>query len=165
MKKTFFGFGVFFVLLVFYGFHAFEEKEKEVVNYNLLKIEIKGAVLFPGFYEVSQETTLKELIYYAGGLTLDANEEEINYDLILSNNKSYNISFIEKQTETQNVLININTATIEELITLPGIGQTKAQLIIEYRTNNGLFKTIKDLMLVPGIAEKTYESLSKKITV
>lgn len=165
MKKTFFGFGVFFVLLVFYGFHVFEAEEKKNITYNLINVEIKGAVLFPGDYEVSSETTINELINYAGGLTEKALIEEIDFEQTLINNNIYYIPFIKTSKEEPNHLININTATIEELMTLPGIGHTKALAIIEYRENKGYFKSKKDLILVTGIGEKTYEQLSEKITV
>lgn len=165
MKKTFFGFGVFLALLVFYGFHVFEEQEMENINYNLIKVEIKGEVLLPGFYEVSKDTTINELIEYAGGLTVDACVEDIDFDLLLSNNNSYYIPFIKVSKESSKELININTATVEQLSTLPGIGHTKALSIINHRESKGYFKSIKELTLVTGIGEKTYEQLSEKITV
>jgi competence protein ComEA len=61
--------------------------------------------------------------------------------------------------------VNINTATAEELSTLPGIGPTKAQSIIDYRTINGPFRAIEDIKNVKGIGDATFEKLKDKITV
>jgi comEA protein len=61
--------------------------------------------------------------------------------------------------------ININTATVEELATLPGIGDSMAKNIVEYRNNNGNFQTVEDLMNVKGIGEKKFEKIKDMITV
>ena len=63
-----------------------------------------------------------------------------------------------------NKLININTASINELMTIPGIGESKAKAIIEYRNNNGSFKTIEDIQNVTGIGAKLYEQIKIYIT-
>ena len=68
-------------------------------------------------------------------------------------------------TDDNNSLININTATLNELITLPGIGESKAKAIIDYRTNNGLFLKTEDIVNVSGISEKIYESIKELITI
>ena len=61
--------------------------------------------------------------------------------------------------------VNINTASKEKLETLPGVGETTAQKIIDYREANGKFKTIEDIKNVSGIGDAKYESLKDKITV
>ncbi|NLC47978.1 MAG: competence protein ComE [Tenericutes bacterium] len=61
--------------------------------------------------------------------------------------------------------ININTASLSQLMTLSGIGESKAQAIIDYRTNNGLFKSIEDIVNVSGISDTTYAKIKENITV
>ena len=67
--------------------------------------------------------------------------------------------------EEKNTLVNINTANLEKLQTLPGVGQSTAQKIIEYREQNGNFKNIEELKNVSGIGESKYNNIKDKITV
>lgn len=61
--------------------------------------------------------------------------------------------------------VNINTANVEQLQSLPGIGPVKAQAIVQYRAKNGLFKTLEDLKKVDGIGDKTFEGLKNQVTL
>ena len=86
----------------------------------------------------------------------------------VNNNSIPDKSFSSTNTssnEPQNTKININTASVAELMTLDGIGEVKAKAIVEYRTENGNFKSIDDLVLVSGIGEKTLEKNRDRITV
>ena len=74
------------------------------------------------------------------------------------------LSAQQKQT-TATKLININSATIQELSTLPRIGEQTAKRIVEFRKTHGKFKRIQDLMKVKGIGEKTFKKFEKLITV
>jgi len=71
----------------------------------------------------------------------------------------------EDNTKDNNEIININTASKEELMTLPGIGEVRAEEIINYRSNNGSFKTIDDIKNVSGIGEELFEEIKANITV
>ena len=72
----------------------------------------------------------------------------------------------QTQKETpQTSKININTASEQELDSLPGIGSVKAKAIIDYRKKYGNFKTKRDIIKVKGIGEKTYEKLKDKIEI
>ena len=75
-----------------------------------------------------------------------------------------NLDEQEPNTNEANIKININTATLEELTTLDGIGTTKAEAIINYRTEHGKFTNIEDLKNVSGIGESTYEKIKDHIT-
>ncbi|MGN0682266.1 MAG: ComEA family DNA-binding protein [Oscillospiraceae bacterium] len=72
----------------------------------------------------------------------------------------------QKQTSAvQGAVVNINTATLEELCTLSGIGETRAEAIIQYRTENGSFKSIEEICRVKGIGEATFDKIRGSITV
>jgi len=80
-------------------------------------------------------------------------------------NSLKNDACIDSQTSTQTGLININTASIEELMTLPGIGESKAQDIIKYRETNNGFKSIEELTNISGIGESILVKIKENITV
>lgn len=138
-------------------------------------IYICGQVSNPGVYYVDADDIINEAIVLAGGFTLEADTESINLARqIKSNEKIY----VPKQGEeidktdysyedigNTSQLININYATVEELDTLPNIGKTRAQQIIDYRSSNGTFLVIEDIKNVPGIGEKIFESLKDFITI
>jgi len=65
----------------------------------------------------------------------------------------------------RDTLVNINTASVDELVSLPGIGKAYAQRIVDYRTKNGPFKRIEDLLNVQGIGDKTFEKIRSRLTV
>ena len=71
----------------------------------------------------------------------------------------------DSKSETENNKVNINTSTKEVLTSLSGIGEAKAQKIIDYRNENGLFKSIEDLKNVTGISEKLFEQIKEFITI
>lgn len=71
----------------------------------------------------------------------------------------------EDNTGIDGKLININTATLEELMELPGIGSAKAKEIIAFRTNSGPFNSIEDIKSVNGIGEETFEKIKIYITI
>ena len=75
------------------------------------------------------------------------------------------LTIVLRRQSNNNNLININTATKEELMTLSGIGETRAESIIKYREENGNFKTIEELKSVSGIGESLFEEIKDNIKV
>lgn len=148
-----------------------ELKDKSIV------VEIKGEVKKPDVYSMSEESIVKDLIESAGGVTEEADLSDINrakklqnHELIYIKNKNEKntIAAFEgdaKINADQSSKVNINTATAEELKTLKGVGDAKAENIIQYRENNGGFKEISDITNVDGIGESMFEKIKDKIEV
>ena len=170
-----------------------EEKEKE----NKVIVDIKGEVVNPGVYELTDQNNVNDAINVAGGLTQKSDTSNINLSKKLSDEMViivYSKEEIKKLNEEKektcppcnnacietkdekgklnieenkdnNTLININTATKEELLTLNGIGEAKAEAIIEYRDKNGKFNQIEDIKNVSGIGDSAFEKIKEQITV
>lgn len=129
-------------------------------------VDIKGAIKTPAVYRVTSETRLFQLIEIAGGLLPDALTKSINLSKRLADEEAIYIPFLgDEDSSVSNELININTASVEELDSLPGIGLVTAKAIVEYRTNIGIFMKIEDIMNVSGIGESSFEKIKEFITV
>ncbi len=140
----------------------------------LIRIHITGAVTIPGVYTLPESARLEEAIQAAGGLQAEADPQLLNLAAVLVDGQRIFIPVAQEVTlttdgkelnlETQS-LVNINTASLSELDGLPGIGEVKAQAIIDYRQKNGLFTSLEDLMKVEGISQSLYEKLAALITL
>ena len=142
-------------------------------------VDISGAVRNPGVYTFEQDTIVEDAITKAGGfadtadLTLIA--KTINRASLLNNHSKIYIPYLkEDNIEDQNSsstiqltnnLVNINTADLLRLDTLPGIGPITASRIIDYRETKGTFNNKKDLMKVEGVSTSKYNKLIDLITV
>lgn len=134
----------------------------------MLLIDLKGAVRLPNVYSVEEGTILNELINLAGGLEANADVSKINLAFVLSENQMITIPYkIENGSDNDDSsgLININTASVDELCTLPGIGTSKANNIINYRNSNGYFITIEEIKKVSGIGEELFNKIKAYICV
>lgn len=93
-------------------------------------------------------------------------EQQVQNSCIQKDENSLkNDACITTQESNQSTKVSINNATIEELMTLPGIGESKAKEIIDYRTTNGPFKSIEDLKNIPGIGESIFAKIKENITL
>lgn len=142
------------------------EEEEEIT------IHIVGEVKYPGIVILKTGQRIIDAIDAAGGETEEADLNKINLAQLLSDgDKIYIPSINDDETEeyqdtiNKSSKININTATLEELTSLPGVGESTAQRIIDYRKQNGKFKTIEDLKNVSGIGESKFSNFKEKITV
>jgi competence protein ComEA len=144
--------------------------EKPVVVY------ITGAVPRPGVYALPKNARVQDAISAAGGFLAEAEKSQINLAALLEDGEKLDIPFIEGASPVLGTpvpvivtstteLVNINTASLEELDTLPGVGPTTAQRIIDYREQNGPFINAEDIINVQGIGTGTYERMKDLITV
>ena len=153
-----------------------EYSEEESVPLQVIFVDIGGAVEKPGVYEVTKDTRLFEVVDMAGGLTEDADADQVNQASFVEDGQKIIIpekgstgsgdtaSAAVIPADANNGLININTASADELKTLSGIGDVTAEKIIEYRSSKS-FKSKEDIMSVDGIGSKTYEKIKDRITV
>lgn len=162
---------------------ASSNQEKSVANTKNKNIfvEIKGEVVKPDVYEISEGSIIRDLINKAGGLTSEANIDKINRAdklkanqliIIPNKNDSSNVGsnlgtgdISNSVQATESDVININTATLEELQKINGVGEVKAKSIMEYREKNGGFNSIEEIKNIDGIGEKTFEKMKDKIGV
>lgn len=162
-----------------------EEDKKEIEEEKIdnledfpseIMVHIGGAVANPGVYKVSNKERIYDVLKLAGGATSDADLNPINLAkklqdeekiyipykgesenaVVFSSNQSFN--------NTKEIIVNINTADKQELMTLPGIGDKTADSIIQYRSENK-FNAIEDIMDVSGIGEKKFQKIEKLIRV
>ena len=135
---------------------------------NTIVVEIKGEVMNPDVYTLSEGSIIKDLIEMAGGLTEEADISNINrakeinnHDLIIIRN--INDVNIDVEAENNEVNEESDDGKISKLKEIPGIGEVKANSIISYREKNNGFKSIEELKNVDGIGEKTFEKIKDSI--
>jgi competence protein ComEA len=140
-------------------------------------IYICGQVNTPGVYVLEEGSRVCDAFVMAGGLTADAAGDYWNQARVLQDGEMIYVptteevkdrepeSGIGKNTSSNNGIININTATKEELMTLPGIGESRALSIIAYRKEHGGFSSPEEIMEVSGIKEGMYEKMKEYIMV
>ena len=144
--------------------------EKPVIVY------ITGAVPRPGVYALPKNARVQDAISAAGGFLAEAEKSQINLAALLEDGEKLDIPYIEGAlpflatpgptvVAVTTELININIASLEELDTLPGIGPSLAQRIVDYREQNGPFINAEDIINVPGIGAGNFERFRDTITV
>lgn len=164
------------------------EVKEEKNNEEKVVVHVIGEVNNPGVVTLPEGSRIIDAINKAGGKTEEADLSKINLAFIVEDGTQIYIPRINENLNQVNLIsdgagigviindsnleenelevkVNINTANKEKLETLPGIGESTAQKIIDYREKNGKFKTIEDIKNVSGIGEAKYESLKDKITV
>ena len=159
-----------------------EALEVKELKTDQVTIDIKGEVNSPGCYKIDSDKRVIDVIELAGGLKETASTDDINlsskvYDeMVIVIKKKEEVSAViessNKSTITSSQTINkpsgkvsINTAGIDELITLNGIKEARAKKIIEYRESNGPFKSIEEIKNVSGIGEGIFAKIKDYITL
>ena len=151
-----------------------EKTEVSTTQEAVIFVDIKGAVKNPGVYQMKSGDRVKDALDAAGGLTGEADSQKVNLAQRVEDQMVIVVPKVGAEaTEipagamskeaSKEGKVNINTATVEELKTLKGVGEKKAEAIIEYRKKNGSFKTKEDLMKVRGIGKKLFESFQERI--
>lgn len=151
-----------------------EKTEVSTTQETVIFVDIKGAVKNPGVYQMKVGDRVKDALDAAGGLTEEADSQKVNLAKRLEDQMVIVVPKVGEEAEaipagetrneaTKEGKVNINTATVEELKTLKGVGEKKAEAIIEYRKKNGSFQTKEDLMKVRGIGKKLFESFQERI--
>lgn len=151
-----------------------EKTEVSTTQETVIFVDIKGAVKNPGVYQMKVGDRVKDALDAAGGLTDEADSQKVNLAKRLEDQMVIVVPKVGEEAEeipagatskeeAKEGKVNINTATVEELKTLKGVGEKKAEAIIEYRKKNGSFQTKEDLMKVRGIGKKLFESFQERI--
>ncbi|MCC3145409.1 helix-hairpin-helix domain-containing protein [Halanaerobium sp. Z-7514] len=164
-----------------------EESASEIEENFRIIVHLAGEVNNPGVYQLKEGDRLVDLLKTAGGLTDKADLELINLAVTLADGQKIIIPNIEQRNREENdfkeqnsidlnnlaviagenngSLININRADLNQLVELSGIGEAKAQAIINYREENGLFQSKEELIKISGIGEKTLDNIRDEISL
>ena len=143
-------------------------------------VQISGAIKTPQVAKLKKDTRVFELIDTSGGFTDDASDAYINKILnlarVVTDGEKLYIPFAIEELQSdfatkytasseENTIVNINTANKQQLTTLPQVGDSTAEKIIDYRTKNGGFKSIDEIKNVSGIGDKTFEDFKDLISI
>jgi competence protein ComEA len=133
-----------------------------------IQVYLTGAVQAPGVYTVPQGLRIWTLLEQAGGALPSADLERVNLAAPLTDGMHLHIPRRGEEASaspTPGPLLDLNTASVEELDRLPGIGPRAAQAIVDYRLKHGPFRRLEDLLNVPGIGPATLERIRPWVTV
>jgi competence protein ComEA len=145
-----------------------------------LQVYVSGAVINPGVYTLRAGARLVDALAAAGGATAEADLAAVNLARRVRDEEHYHVPRVGEAPPAGsggedeaggapalagNRPINLNTASVDLLVTLPGIGPSKAKAIVDYRRRNGPFKSVDEIINVPGIGPSTYELIRPLVTV
>ncbi len=147
-------------------------KETEI---GTILVHVCGRVVHPGVYTLTEGSRIYEAVELSGGFAEDAAEDYLNLAGVLTDGMKVYVPSREEAeegkvpvpdtSEGSTGLVNINTAGEEELMTLTGVGKTRAEAIMAYREKNGPFSSVEEIMMVEGIKEGMFAKIRDGITV
>ncbi|MBS5082713.1 MAG: ComEA family DNA-binding protein [Clostridiales bacterium] len=160
------------------GIHQSDKQQTDELVKTEIFIDVSGAVVNPGVYELPADARIYEAIQRAGGLLPDADKDSLNQAEKLSDGQKIRV-YTSAEAETMAIakvaadpeaqrdsnIVNLNTADEAGLMTLPGIGEAKAKDIIAYRTEQGGFKSIEEIKNISGIKDAVFNKIKDKIVV
>lgn len=152
------------------------DDKENITSKDKIYIYVCGAVKNSGVYELDFGARAADAVEAAGGILSEADVEKINLAAVIDDGQQLRVPFKGEVTEQTSLnfdaqksnssdKVNINKASKEELMTLTGIGESKADSIISYRENNEGFSSIEDLMKIEGIKEGVFNKIKDRICV
>lgn len=145
-----------------------DESAESTEDTEYIFVYMCGAVNREGVYELPDGSRIYQAIEVAGGFREDADTKAVNQAEVLEDEERIYVPVIGEEVlveSEESGKININKASKEELMTLPGVGESRAESIIKYREDVGAFQNIEDIMQVSGIKEGLFEKIKDLITV
>ncbi|MBQ9119226.1 MAG: helix-hairpin-helix domain-containing protein [Lachnospiraceae bacterium] len=150
---------------------------------SFIYVHVCGEVIKPGVYAIAEHARAIDAVLAAGGFTQQAAQEVVNQAAELADGEQLYV-YSQKEAEELGLLpgqkvqqslqtvtakeavkVDLNTATAEQLMQLPGIGQAKAEAILAYRKERGGFRATEELMQISGIKESIFQKVKDKVTV
>ncbi|MFL6074388.1 MAG: helix-hairpin-helix domain-containing protein [Mycobacteriales bacterium] len=139
-------------------------------------VAVTGKVTHPGVFSLPAGARVADAVQAAGGLLPDADPGSVNLARRLNDGEQVAVGGAVPAgapgppggpagSATPGTLVNLNTATVEQLDTLPGVGPVLAQRIVDYRTRHGGFRSIDDLRQVDGVGDARFKQLKPRVTV
>lgn len=139
---------------------------------NAIQVEIAGAVAEPAVYRLGQGDRVIDLIDAAGGLLPGADTSGLNQAAFLADGQKITVPLADEPDVPDSIAspeailaTNLNRASLSELMALPGIGEVRAQAIIDFRNQHGPFESVDELLFVDGISHSLLEELRPFISV
>lgn len=137
------------------------------VETGTIYVHVLGAVLSPGLYQLSQGDRAVDAVAAAGGFAEGADETQLNLARLLIDGEQIYVPVMGEVAPgvVGDGKVNLNTADLAQLETLPRVGPAMAQRILDWRETNGRFSAVEDLLSVTGIGDKTFEGLKDLVSV
>lgn len=154
-----------------------ESPDRQEAGQEMIYVQISGAVMHPGVYQLAAGSRIFEAVELAGGPSEEADLNSVNQAEALRDGQMVYLYAVGEEPkndgaqkageaqEAEDGLVNLNTASVEQLMTLPGIGQSKADSIISWREKNGGFGSVEDIMKIEGIKEGVFSKIKDHIKV